>query len=49
MSGHKIKLGNGYELDRHGKLRKSKSYGSVSTQIARRKSKRTKVVRRTPS
>jgi hypothetical protein len=44
-----IKLGNGYDLDKHGKLRKSKSYGSVSTQIARRKSKRAKVVRRTPA
>jgi hypothetical protein len=44
-----IKLGNGYELDKHGKLRKSKSYGSVSQKIQRRKSKRAKVVRRTPS
>jgi hypothetical protein len=43
-----LNLGNGYELDKHGKLRKSKSYGSVSTQISRRKSKRAKVVRRLP-
>jgi hypothetical protein len=48
MRGHKIKLGNGYELDKHGRLRKSKSYGSVSTQIARKKSKRARVVRRNP-
>jgi hypothetical protein len=44
-----IKLGNGYELDKHGKLRKSKSYGSVSTQIARRKSKKVKATRRVPT
>jgi hypothetical protein len=44
-----IKLGNGYELDKHGKLRKSKSYGSVSQKIARRKSTKQKVVRRTPA
>jgi hypothetical protein len=49
MSGHKIKLGNGYEIDKHGKLRKSKSYGSVSQKIARRKSTKQKVVRRSPT
>jgi hypothetical protein len=41
-----LNLGNGYELDKHGKLRKSKSYGSVSQKIARRTSKRQRVVKR---
>lgn len=41
-----IKLGNGYEIDKHGKLKRSKSYGSVSQQIQRRNSKKIKPVRR---
>jgi hypothetical protein len=45
-----IKLGNGYELDKHGKkIAKIPNFGlSVSQKIQRRKSKRARVVRRNP-
>jgi hypothetical protein len=46
-----IKLGNGYELDKHGKkIAKIPNFGlSVSQKIQRRKSKRARVVRRNPT
>jgi hypothetical protein len=46
MSGHRIRLGKGFRLDKHGKPARTDAHLDVSSKLRRRASRRVRVVTR---